>query len=142
MLFWPEAEDKALRGRNLSAVFRTLYARWGSLGKRLPSCAHTWRVEKQCGKSICPNSSATTICTEGLVAKPSSQSIFFGQRAGLGSLSRAFRTRGATLAFVSLFRSDDIEVHCYRVHLCLITGDQLALVYEGEHRRTSQATFN
>jgi hypothetical protein len=22
--FWPEAEDRALRGRNLSAVFRTL----------------------------------------------------------------------------------------------------------------------
>jgi hypothetical protein len=61
---------------------------------------------------------------------------------GLGSLSRAFRTRGATLAFVSLFCSDDMEVHCYRARLCLITGDQLVLVYEGEHGQTSQATFN
>jgi hypothetical protein len=29
MLLWPEAEDKALRGRNLSAVFRTLYRQVG-----------------------------------------------------------------------------------------------------------------
>src|SRR5437899_1861848 len=48
---WPEAEDKALRGRNLSAVFRTLYRQGGKPLLRLPSCAHTWRVENQCDKS-------------------------------------------------------------------------------------------
>src|SRR2546422_7458740 len=56
---WPEAEDKALRGRNLSAVFRTLYRQVGGRCKTLPSCAHTWRVEKQCDKSTTrqPNAS-------------------------------------------------------------------------------------
>src|SRR3954469_11741469 len=49
--FWPAAEDRALRGRNPSAVFRTLYRQVGSSLKRLPSCAHTWRVEMQCDKS-------------------------------------------------------------------------------------------
>ena len=48
---WPEAEDKALRGRNLSAVFRTLYRQVGERCKTFPSCAHTWRVENQCDKS-------------------------------------------------------------------------------------------
>jgi len=37
--FWPEAEDRALRGRNLSAVFRTLNRQVGKPLKRLPSCA-------------------------------------------------------------------------------------------------------
>jgi hypothetical protein len=37
--FWPEAEDRALRGRNLSAVFRTLNRQVGKPCKRLPSCA-------------------------------------------------------------------------------------------------------
>src|SRR3954470_17507297 len=37
--FWPGAEDKALRGRNLSAVFRTLNRQVGRPCKRLPSCA-------------------------------------------------------------------------------------------------------
>src|SRR6266545_2357547 len=50
-LLWPGAEDKALRGRNLSAVFRTLYRQVGKPLQRLPSCAHTWRVENQCDKS-------------------------------------------------------------------------------------------
>jgi hypothetical protein len=50
-LLWPGAEDKALRGRNLSAVFRTLNRQVGKPPKRLPSCAHTWRVENQCDKS-------------------------------------------------------------------------------------------
>jgi len=49
--FWPEAEDRALRGRNLSAVFRTLYRQVGEPCQRLPSCAQVWRVEKQCDKS-------------------------------------------------------------------------------------------
>src|SRR5215475_1374417 len=49
--FWPGAEDKALRGRNLSAVFRTLYRQVGKLLKGFPSCAQTWRVEKQSDKS-------------------------------------------------------------------------------------------
>src|SRR2546428_6988329 len=48
---WPEAEDKALRGRNLSAVFRTLYRQVGGRCKTFPSCAPTWRVENQCDKS-------------------------------------------------------------------------------------------
>ncbi len=46
---WPEAEDRAMRGRNPSAVFRTLYRQAGRLLKELPSCA--WRVETQCDKS-------------------------------------------------------------------------------------------
>jgi hypothetical protein len=50
-LLWPGAEDKALRGRNLSAVFRTLNRQVGKPPRRLPSCAHTWRVENQCDKS-------------------------------------------------------------------------------------------
>src|SRR3989442_10589247 len=37
--FWPEAEDRALRGRNLSAVFRTLNRQVGKPWKVLPSCA-------------------------------------------------------------------------------------------------------
>src|SRR5213593_4057982 len=49
--FWPGAEDRALRGRNLSAVFRTLYRQVGGRCKMFPSCAHTWRVENQCDKS-------------------------------------------------------------------------------------------
>ena len=49
--FWPEAEDKALRGRNLSAVFRTLYRQVGGRCRTFPSCAHTWRVENPCDKS-------------------------------------------------------------------------------------------
>jgi hypothetical protein len=49
--FWPGAEDKALRGRNLSAVFRTLYRQVGKLLKGFPSCAQTWRVENQSDKS-------------------------------------------------------------------------------------------
>src|SRR6266550_9038269 len=53
--FWPGAEDRALRGRNLSAVFRTLYRQVGKPFNRLPSCAHTWRVENPCGKSNRPN---------------------------------------------------------------------------------------
>ncbi len=36
---WPETEDRALRGRNLSAVFRTLYRQVGEPLKRLPTCA-------------------------------------------------------------------------------------------------------
>jgi len=48
---WPEAEDRALRGRNLSAVFRTLYRQVGKPPQRLPSCAQTWRVENPCDKS-------------------------------------------------------------------------------------------
>ena len=50
-LLWPAAEDKALRGRNLSAVYRTLNRQVGQPSKRLPSCAQTWRVENQCDKS-------------------------------------------------------------------------------------------
>src|SRR2546421_9251377 len=50
--FWPGAEDKALRGRNLSAVFRTLYRQEGEPSQRLSSCAaQPWRVENQCDKS-------------------------------------------------------------------------------------------
>jgi hypothetical protein len=48
---WPGAEDKALRGRNLSAVFRTLNRQVGKLLKSFLSCAQTWRVENQCDKS-------------------------------------------------------------------------------------------
>src|SRR5258708_32001437 len=48
---WLEAEDKALRGRNLSAVFRTLYRQAGEPFQRLPSCAQAWRVENPCNKS-------------------------------------------------------------------------------------------
>src|SRR4051812_38342045 len=50
-LLWPGAEDKALRGRNLSAVFRTLDRQVGKPPKRLSSCAQTWRLETQCDKS-------------------------------------------------------------------------------------------
>src|SRR6267143_5410419 len=50
-MLWPEAEDRAMRGRNPSAVFRTLYRQVGQPLKRLPSCAHTWRVENECDKS-------------------------------------------------------------------------------------------
>src|SRR5213594_2636069 len=50
-LLWPGAEDGALRRRNLSAVFRTLYRQVGQPQKRLRSCAQTWRVENQCDKS-------------------------------------------------------------------------------------------
>lgn len=50
--FWPGAEDKALRGRNLSAVSRTLYRQVGEASLGLPSCiAQTWRVENQSDKS-------------------------------------------------------------------------------------------
>src|SRR5207247_8357571 len=52
--FWPGAEDRALRGRNLSAVFRTLYRQVGKPCKGLASCAQIWRVENQCDKSIRP----------------------------------------------------------------------------------------
>jgi len=39
--FWPEAEDRALRGRNLSAVFRTLYRQVGKSLKGLAFlCIH------------------------------------------------------------------------------------------------------
>src|SRR5215467_7286842 len=39
--FWPEAEDRALRGRNLSAVFRTLYRQVGKSLKGLAFlCTH------------------------------------------------------------------------------------------------------
>jgi hypothetical protein len=55
MNFWPEAEDKALRGRNLSAVLRTLYRQVGKPFKGLPSCAQPWRVENRCDKSNLPN---------------------------------------------------------------------------------------
>ena len=50
--FWPEAEDRALRGRNLSAVFRTLYqVGEGSLARGCPrSLPPTW-VENQSDKS-------------------------------------------------------------------------------------------
>lgn len=49
---WPGAEDKALRGRNLSAVFRTLYRQVGEALVGLPSCAaNSWRVENQSAKS-------------------------------------------------------------------------------------------
>jgi hypothetical protein len=51
---WPEAEDRALRGRNPSAVFRTLYRQAGRLPNELPSCALPWRVETQCDKSTPP----------------------------------------------------------------------------------------
>ena len=38
---WPEAEDRALRGRNLSAVFRTLYRQVGKPPKGLAFlCTH------------------------------------------------------------------------------------------------------
>ncbi len=50
-LLWPGAEDRALRGRNLSAVFRTLNRQVGQPQTRLPSCAQTWRVENPCDKS-------------------------------------------------------------------------------------------
>src|SRR6266571_4228396 len=43
--FWPEAEDRALRGRNLSAVFKTLNRQVGKPLKRLPYLCTTWRVE-------------------------------------------------------------------------------------------------
>src|SRR2546426_11614867 len=50
---WPEAEDKALRGRNLSAVFRTLdQAGEGSLAKGC-SPSPAW-VENQSVKSTIP----------------------------------------------------------------------------------------
>jgi hypothetical protein len=53
---WPGAEDKALRGRNLSAVSRTLYRQVGKAFTGLPSCAGTsWRVENQSEKSIHQN---------------------------------------------------------------------------------------
>ena len=52
---WPEAEDRALRGRNPSAAFRTLYRQAGQLLKKLPSCALPWRVETQCDKSTPPS---------------------------------------------------------------------------------------
>ena len=49
---WPGAEDRALRGRNLSAVSRTLYRRVGKAHSGLPSCAgNSWRVENQSEKS-------------------------------------------------------------------------------------------
>jgi len=40
-----------MRGRNLSAAFRTLYRQVGQSVKRLPSRAQTWRVENECDKS-------------------------------------------------------------------------------------------
>src|SRR5690349_25072049 len=52
--FWPGAEDKALRGRNLSAVSRTLYRQEGEADLGLPSCAQPWRVENQSDKSTVP----------------------------------------------------------------------------------------
>src|ERR1051325_333191 len=51
---WPEAEDRALRGRNPSAVFRTLYRQAGRLPNELPSWALPWRVQTQCDKSTPP----------------------------------------------------------------------------------------
>src|SRR5579859_190943 len=49
---WPGSEDKALRGRNLSAVSRTLYRQVGETLIGLPSCAaKSWRVENQSDKS-------------------------------------------------------------------------------------------
>src|SRR5712692_9642538 len=61
---WPGAEDKALRGRNLSAVFRTLYRQAGEPFQRLPSCAAAWRVENQCDKSSVRTASALGIDAE------------------------------------------------------------------------------
>src|SRR5215468_45560 len=58
LLLWPEAEDRALRGRNLSAVFRTLDRQVGK--QHFPSCAQTWRVENQCDKSMHRSSRNTT----------------------------------------------------------------------------------
>lgn len=57
---WPEAEDKALRGRNLSAGFRTLYqVGEGHLAKGRPrSVPPTW-VENQSGKSTVRTSTHT-----------------------------------------------------------------------------------
>src|SRR6266496_6132744 len=51
LVFWPEAEDKALRGRNLSAALRTLYRQVGK-PKSFPPVRTPWRVENQCDKSI------------------------------------------------------------------------------------------
>jgi hypothetical protein len=51
---WPGAEDKALRGRNLSAVSRTLYRQAGEADAGLPACAEPWRVENQSDKSNPP----------------------------------------------------------------------------------------
>jgi hypothetical protein len=48
---WPGAEDKALRGRNLSAVSRTLDRQVGQTDPGLPACAQPWRVENQSDKS-------------------------------------------------------------------------------------------
>src|SRR2546423_1078371 len=62
--FWPAAEDKALRGRNLSAVFRTLYRQGGERCKTFPSCAYTWRVENPCDKSTIRTASAFGIHPE------------------------------------------------------------------------------
>lgn len=68
---WPGSEDKALRGRNLSAVSRTLYRQVGQPFAGLPSCAgQSWRVEKQSEKSTvqinqnwgCPALVDTRLC--------------------------------------------------------------------------------
>src|ERR1043166_1874897 len=67
-LLWPEAEDRALRGRNLSAVFRTLYRQGRKL--RFLSCAQPWRVENQCDKSTLRKSSG---CSSGQTL----QKLFF-----------------------------------------------------------------
>ena len=67
---WPAAEDKALRGRNLSAVYRTLYRQVGQPLQRLPSCAQTWRVEIQCDKST-PGTSQQQQLTNAADAKKS-----------------------------------------------------------------------
>src|SRR4030095_4999170 len=67
----PEAKYKPLRGRNLSAVFRTLYRQVGQPQKRLPSCAQTWRVENQCDKSNLRTSSELR-----LIQKPGCEKSF------------------------------------------------------------------
>src|SRR6266481_2675535 len=51
--FWRGAEDRALRGRNLSAVFRTLNRQVGKPWKRLPSSyAHDSTVQRFNGLAV------------------------------------------------------------------------------------------
>jgi len=86
---WPGSEDKALRGRNLSAVSRTLYRQEGEALAGLPSCvAKSWRAENQSDKSTLKNTQGAPLPQNNFPIKTKSHyeqnsrnrlSIFSGQ---------------------------------------------------------------
>ena len=78
---WPEAEDRALRGRNLSAVFRTLYRQVREAFEEASLLCTTWRVENQCDKSTVRTGSGAV---SAQARNSSEQSIFCSQGIGLG----------------------------------------------------------